>query len=109
MHYIRYIGPWEDVAIGRHNLVSSHRIDTDDLTVAYFEQCGEGCWYDVPDHDVLRRGEVEITQAEFEAERDAINLQNESFVPAEPPPPAPDDLTLPQTMGELRALLAAQS
>lgn len=88
MHYIRYEGPWHDVAIDRHNVVSTHRVDTDDLTVAHFQECGDDCWYDARDHSVLRSGEVIITKGEFESERDAINVYNAAL----PIPPGPIEI-----------------
>jgi hypothetical protein len=106
VHYIKYEGPWEDVAIDRHNVVSSHRIDTDDLTVAYFNECGDDCLYDVADHSVLRKGETVITEAEFEAECDAINRSNSKIAAADPPAPAPDLAEAEFTAEDRKALRA---
>ena len=52
--FIRYAGPWVDAATDRH-MVSVHRHDTDDLTVAHV----------LPDSEspAMRPGEVEITEA----------------------------------------------
>lgn len=75
--FIRYAGPWVDVARGRH-IISVHRRDTDDLTVARI----------LPDSAApgIRTGEVEITEAEFNTERNAINTHNDAVVDREPPP-----------------------
>ena len=87
MNYIRYEGPWNDVAKGRHNLVSSHRLGTDDLTVAYFEQCGPDCTYPVKNHSGLRPGEEGITKAKYESIAATIKTHNDLVVAREPPAP----------------------
>ncbi len=86
MPYIRYVGQWEDVAIDRHNVVSNHRLDTDELTVAYIPECVYVCWYWAPNHRELRPGEEVITKAQFESEGKAIQVSNAALVPREPVP-----------------------
>ena len=91
MTYIKYTGPWVDVAIDRH-IVSTHLFDSDDLTVALI----------LPDSQspALRAGEVEITQAEYETTSATSNAWNAKIVAKEPPAkPDPD--------AELAAAIAA--
>ena len=75
MTWIRYSGPWADVAQGRH-IVSAHHDDSDDLMVAKLD-----------DGEPLRPGEVEIDEAAYESERASITAYNAAL----PPPPDPVD------------------
>ena len=78
MPIIKYEGPWEDVVTDRHNVVSQHLLDTDDLTVAVVPDCAEDCDYHAPGHASLRPGEVAIQEAEFReraAEMAVHNIQ----------------------------------
>lgn len=97
--FIRYVGPWEDVAgplsdVGRH-IISVHRLDTDDLTVASDPTlpCPSPlCAVGLAAHlSPLRPGEVEITAAEYATESAAIVAYNAALPPA-PLPPDPDGL-----------------
>lgn len=79
--FLRYAGPWEDVAVARH-MVSAHRLDSDDLTFANV--------LDDSRSPALRPGEVEITEQEFTAGLDEIAAYNAALPAPAPPPPLPD-------------------
>lgn len=78
MTYLRYTGPWIDVADGR-TIESAHRRDSDDLTVARILSADQS----------LRAGEVAITEQEFNTDALAIKAYNDAL------PPEPSAVTPP--------------
>ena len=103
MLYFRYEAPGGDVVIGRHNVTSTHSLDADDLTVAFFAECDDDCSCPVSERHSIREGEEIITEAEFASESDRIRAINAKLVvkSASPSPKALD----PDEVEQLRALL----